>query len=162
ATMAALVLGLLIASAKNSYDTLRSELTHVSANVILLDRLMAHYGPETSEARHLLRGSVLRALDRMWPERRSQPGQLDPGAPSEDLYDRIEQLSPQSDAQRLQQPGKLRPDRRTPGSPGGRLAAVRCSEAPQLQPVTRLRRRERRGCTGVRCDKGPAHGRRVP
>src|SRR5262249_25428337 len=104
ATMGDLVLGLLIASAENSYDTLRNELTDVSANVILLDRLMAHYGPETSEARHLLRGSVLRALDRMWPERRSQPGQLDPGAPSEDLYDRIEQLSPQSDAQRLQQP----------------------------------------------------------
>src|SRR5215475_3932836 len=65
ATMAALVLGLLIASAKSSYDTLRGELTQVSANVILLDRLMAHYGPETSEARHLLRDSVLRALDRM-------------------------------------------------------------------------------------------------
>jgi len=107
ATMAALVLGLLIASAKNSYDTLRSELTQVSANVILLDRLMAHYGPETSEARDLLRRSVVHAVDQMWPEKRSRPGQLEPGAASEDLYDRIQQLSPQNDAQRLLKPQLL-------------------------------------------------------
>ena len=36
ATMAALVLGLLIASAKSSYDTQRNELTQISANIIAL------------------------------------------------------------------------------------------------------------------------------
>jgi hypothetical protein len=66
ATMAALVLGLLVASAKNFYDTQSSELTQLSANVILLDRLLARYGPETKEARDLLRGAVARALDLMW------------------------------------------------------------------------------------------------
>src|SRR5882724_3686635 len=45
-TMAALVLGLLVASAKGSYDAPSSELTQISANIVLLDRILAHYGPE--------------------------------------------------------------------------------------------------------------------
>ena len=67
ATMSALVLGLLIASAKSSYDRLSNDLTQISANLILLDRVMAHYGPETKEARALLYRSVVSALDRLWP-----------------------------------------------------------------------------------------------
>src|SRR5262252_8872408 len=46
-TMAALVLGLLVASAKNFYDTQTSELIEMSAKIVLLDRVLAHYGPET-------------------------------------------------------------------------------------------------------------------
>ena len=61
-TMAALVLGLLVASAKNFYDAQSSELTQMSANVILLDRVLAQYGPETKEARDLLRGAVASTL----------------------------------------------------------------------------------------------------
>src|SRR5262249_61513687 len=101
ATMAALVLGLLIASAKGSYDVQRSELTQISANIILLDRLMANYGPETKEARDLLRRSVARALDQMWPENRSRAARLEPGAPSEALYDALFRLSPKNEDQRL-------------------------------------------------------------
>jgi|SRR6516162_4028115 CDP-diglyceride synthetase len=51
ATTVALVLGLLVASAKSFYDTQTSEVTQLSTNVLLLDRLMAHYGPEATEAR---------------------------------------------------------------------------------------------------------------
>jgi hypothetical protein len=47
ATMAALVLGLLVATAKASYDTKSNELTEMSANTVMLDRMLAHYGPET-------------------------------------------------------------------------------------------------------------------
>src|SRR5262245_26296048 len=100
ATMSALVLGLLIASAKGSYDTQRGDLTQIASNIIVLDRLLAHYGPETKEARDLLRRSVVLALERMWPERRLQPGEFEPGAPSEALYDKIHHLAPQTDAQR--------------------------------------------------------------
>jgi hypothetical protein len=103
ATMSALVLGLLIASAKSSYDRLSNDLTQISANLILLDRVMAHYGPETKEARDLLRRSVVSALDRLWPKSRSQPVQLEPSTGTEDLYDTIHGLSPQNDAQRLRQ-----------------------------------------------------------
>lgn len=47
ATLAALVLGLLIASAKVSFDRLNDEFTQTAATVIMLDRTLADYGPET-------------------------------------------------------------------------------------------------------------------
>ena len=65
-TMAALVLGLLVASAKGSYDAQSAELTQLSANIALLDRALALYGPETKETRAMLRGVVVRILDQMW------------------------------------------------------------------------------------------------
>src|ERR1700745_826986 len=52
-TMAALVLALLINSAKSSHDVQSGEITQVAADFILLDRVLAHYGPETDEARGL-------------------------------------------------------------------------------------------------------------
>ena len=58
ATMTALVLGLLISSAKNSFDTLNSEIVETSSKIILLDRTLASYGPETKEARDLQRSEV--------------------------------------------------------------------------------------------------------
>src|SRR6516165_1391537 len=54
-TIAALVLGLLIASAKSSYDTQKNGLAQMAANVLLLDRILAHYGPETKGCRDQLR-----------------------------------------------------------------------------------------------------------
>jgi hypothetical protein len=65
-TMTAILLGLLIASAKSFYDTQNNELTEMSAKVILLDRVLAHYGPEAKEARDVLRVAVTRLLDAMW------------------------------------------------------------------------------------------------
>jgi len=103
ATMAALVLGLLIASTKSAYDSQSSELTQIAANIILLDRVLAHYGPETQDARELVRRFVVGALERMWPESRSRPVQLAPTIGSESPYDKIVQLSPQHDAQRALQ-----------------------------------------------------------
>ena len=49
-TISALVLGLLIASAKTSYDTQRSQVRELTANIILLDRVLAEYGPEANAA----------------------------------------------------------------------------------------------------------------
>jgi len=48
ATLAALVLGLLVGSAKNSFDALNTEITQSSTKVILLDRVLAAYGPGLS------------------------------------------------------------------------------------------------------------------
>jgi hypothetical protein len=101
ATMAALLLGLLVASTKGSYDTQRSELTEMSSKIIVLDRLMAHYGPETKEARDLLRRAVLSVLNRKWPESSSRPAHSEPTtAWAETLYDKTQALAPQNDAQR--------------------------------------------------------------
>ena len=104
ATLSALVLGLLIASAKGSYDAQSTELTQMSAKVILLDRILAHYGPETKDTRDLLRSSVARVLDQMWSKRPagSSPfGASSSGA--EILLDKIQELAPKDDRQRVLQ-----------------------------------------------------------
>ena len=100
-TMAALVLGLLVASAKGSYDAQSTELTQMSANIALLDRVLAHYGPEADEPRALLRAAVERLLDLLWPRAGAAPSA--PPAAGEALYEKIQALSPKSDAQRAMQ-----------------------------------------------------------
>ena len=101
ATMAALVLGLLVASAKNFFDAQSDELTKMSANVVLLDRVLAHYGPETKEARDLLHNAVARTLDLIWHQDHSE--MVPTAAGGEVIYDKIQALSPKNDAQRALQ-----------------------------------------------------------
>jgi hypothetical protein len=101
-TMAALVLGLLIASAKGSYDAQSGALLAMSANVISLDRTLALYGPEAKRPREFLHSEVVHIMDRLWPQEMSQMAQLAPtGGLSGALYDAIEGLSPKDDRQRL-------------------------------------------------------------
>jgi len=100
ATMAALVLSLLIASAKSAYDTQRSELTQVAANVILLDRVLANYGPESKDARDLLRRIVAGVVDRMAAKDGSGPVAHDlKPVGLEDFYGKIQALSPHNEGQ---------------------------------------------------------------
>jgi hypothetical protein len=103
ATIAALVLGLLIASAKSSFDTQRAQIRQLTANIILLDELLAQYGPETSTARGLLRTGLDTMVDRIWHENGSGPANAGPfkaSAAGEEFYAKLEELSPQNDAQR--------------------------------------------------------------
>ena len=79
-TMAAIVLGMLVSSAKGSYDTQRNNLTVISAKIILLDRSLAHSGPETNDARELLRTVVEQTIDRIWPQDRSRHAELAPAS----------------------------------------------------------------------------------
>jgi hypothetical protein len=102
ATMCALVLGLLIASAKTYYDTQNAELTEMSAKIVLLDRMLAHYGPETNESRALLRGVVERLIDRMWQPGGSKGSHLElAGLSAETLAEKTIGLSPKDDKQRV-------------------------------------------------------------
>src|SRR5438552_234378 len=78
ATLAALVLGLLVAAAKGTYDTQSSAVKQMSADVLLLDRVLARYRPETKEARDLLRLAVTFTRDRLWPDD-SRSASLNPG-----------------------------------------------------------------------------------
>ena len=103
-TLAALVLGLLVASAKGSFDAQSTELTQLGANVIVLDRILAHYGPESREARDLLRGDVARILDATWSTAAAAPSALETSsAGNEALYDAVQRLSPKDDRQRALQ-----------------------------------------------------------
>ena len=98
-TMAGLVLGLLVASATTSYNAQRSEVQDAASKVVLLDRVLAHYGPNANLARRTLRISVERALIRIWP-REGKPD-LAPLATAggEALIDRVADLSPKNGAQ---------------------------------------------------------------
>jgi hypothetical protein len=102
ATMAALVLGLLVASTKGAYDTQKNEVAQMAAKIVFLDRVLANYGSESAESRDLLRRSVGSAIDHMWPDKKSsQTAQLDPSvSPSEAFFNSIQKLSPQNDVQR--------------------------------------------------------------
>ena len=103
ATMAALVLGLMTASAKSSFDIQNQETVHTAADIIRLDRALARYGPETKEIRDLLRQAVAFRIHLTWPEDGSAPGNLDSPEmtrATEGLEDKIRELSPRNDFQR--------------------------------------------------------------
>src|SRR5258708_2212891 len=78
ATHAALVIGLLIASAKTSFDNKDGTIRRVASQALLLDRTLAEYGPETREARDLLRQSVATIIHQIWPDERA--GNVEPEA----------------------------------------------------------------------------------
>jgi len=104
ATMAALVLGLMVGSTKSSYDAQKSELTQMSAKIVLLDRALAHYGPETKETRDLVRRWVVRTLEQIWVEDSSWSEQAEPtSAVGDAVYDKLLELKPEDQAQRALQ-----------------------------------------------------------
>ena len=101
-TMSALLLSLLIASAKTSFDARKGELTQMAANALLLDRALAHYGPETRDIRSGLRVTVERLIDQLWTKNATfEASNYRIGG--EVLFDQIQALSPHSDAQRALQ-----------------------------------------------------------
>ena len=74
ATIAGLVLGLLVASANTTYETKSDELEELTANIVLLDTTLAQYGPEANTARNLLRLALKTLADRIWRENRAVHG----------------------------------------------------------------------------------------
>src|SRR6267143_2592326 len=101
ATMTALVLGLLVSSAKGAYDTKRSEVIQMAAKVAFLDRVLGLYGPEAAEARAGIRETVEEAVRQMWPEETRVPARLTPNTHTGNVvYSAIQGLSPHDDAQR--------------------------------------------------------------
>jgi hypothetical protein len=108
ATMTALVLGLVTASAKSSFDAVDTAVKQSATQVLALDRALARYGPETGEIRKGLRRAVGTRIDMIWPQGSSKPADLDPtraGAMprTEALADAIRDLKPQNDSQRALQ-----------------------------------------------------------
>jgi len=101
-TIAALVLGLLIASAKTSFDTQVTQIKQLTADVILLDELLAQYGTEATAVRNMLRRAVDAVADRIWNEKSSGSARKAPyeaTAEGEAFLVKLRQLSPQTDEQ---------------------------------------------------------------
>jgi hypothetical protein len=106
ATLAALVLGLLIASAKSSFDQINDEFTQAAVKVVMLDRTLASYGPETKEARELLRGIYASAVELIFSQGGKALANLD--APArlarvEQFQNMLRKLEPRNDSQRSAQ-----------------------------------------------------------
>jgi len=101
ATIAALLLGLLIAAAKGSFDTQNTQVKQITADLILLDNILAQYGPEARSIREQMRSTIGPFADQLWREK--QAGVATPfetNAAAEKVYLDIQGLSPQNDLQR--------------------------------------------------------------
>ena len=66
ATMSALVLGLLVSSAKTSFDAVNFAIAQNGARFIQLDHVLAQYGPETRAVRDQLKNSVAERVQKIW------------------------------------------------------------------------------------------------
>jgi len=103
ATMTALILGLMTASAKSAFDAQNAAVEHMAANVLALDRALAGYGPETMEIRSMLKQGISARLGISWPEEsgRAADGTQPRAANAADqLAMRLVALTPATDAQR--------------------------------------------------------------
>jgi hypothetical protein len=103
ATLAALVLGLLIASARNSFDDLNEGFRQGTAKIVTLDRVLAQYGPDAKEIREILKRSFIARVEQLFPKERTGRATLISAqhtATLEGLQQRLRALSPQNDAQR--------------------------------------------------------------
>lgn len=100
ATMSALVLGLLVSSAKGTYDTCRMEVVQIAAKVAYLDRMLEVYGEESIETRILFRKGVEDLITRVWSGSRDSHVAFSPGANTGNaIYAMLESLAPQDEKQ---------------------------------------------------------------
>jgi hypothetical protein len=99
----ALVLGLFVASAKNTFDAQNTQVRQITANIILLDVVLAQYGPDADTARNLLRRATGTLADRIWRVRGFEHAENAPfqiSGPTDAFYDVLWQLSPSTEPQR--------------------------------------------------------------
>jgi hypothetical protein len=105
AAMSALLLGLLVANAQSSYNTVSDEVDQIAANMVEIDRALASYGPAAAEARALLRQVATAEVDRIWPPDggAARADAIDPTgteAPRMQLLGLLSALPTQTDVQR--------------------------------------------------------------
>lgn len=103
ATLTALVLGLLISSSKDTFDATNTMLTQGGAKILLMDRTLANYGPESQEVRDLLRDFLGSKIAKTWPnEIKNIPAGSFTGKSvnMEEIQAALWKLVPQTDIQR--------------------------------------------------------------
>jgi hypothetical protein len=101
-TLAALVLGLLIASAKSSYDIQSNQVRRITSDIVQLDLILAHYGPGAHHSRELLRNLTDPLIDRIWHEGRTegQRAHYQSTDAGEETYAAVQGLTPDTEEQR--------------------------------------------------------------
>lgn len=104
ATLAALVLGLMVSSAKGTFDSISAGLTQITANFSNLDRTLDQYGPEANVARDQLRHSIASTLQFIWPKTKAKTGGIravELSTEIETVGDTIRRLNPNDESQRI-------------------------------------------------------------
>jgi len=103
ATLTALVLGLLVSSAKGTFDTINAGIKQMSARIVLTDRLLAQYGPETRAVREQIKASLVAGMETVWPQNgaefvvKTSAGRTNR---MDSVQVRLRELTPQTEAQR--------------------------------------------------------------
>jgi hypothetical protein len=103
ATLSAMVLGLMVASAKSSFDAQRTGMQQMAANFVVLDRGLAKYGPESEESRKALRRLVEKLLEVQSEKNVSAASSLGAtslSTESSNVYDQVRALVPKTESQR--------------------------------------------------------------
>ena len=106
ATVAALVLGLLISSAHRSYEAQQAEVQQIAVHLFQLDRALERLGPDAGDARNLLRSIVKAEVDRASETggiQRSIESPLEAQRAATVMFERITALKPADEAQRFVQ-----------------------------------------------------------
>ena len=71
--MSSLVLGLMTASLKKSFDDVDAEIHRLGTQLLVLNRTLQAYGPDADQARALLRDYTQRVLQATWPTDGARP-----------------------------------------------------------------------------------------
>jgi hypothetical protein len=106
ATLSALVLSLLIASAQSALQTQSNQIKQMTANVILLDNMLARSGADAQPVRALLRTGVQSLVDRIWREQdeaSTKAAPFEATAQADLFFDRLLKLTPHNDTERITQ-----------------------------------------------------------
>ena len=103
ATLIALIIGLLVTSAKGNYDNTTLGITQTGAKIISLDYYLSNYGPDAKVEQELVRQATASAIERVWPNESTQGADLtkmEAATGMTDVYSKIRELSPQNDSQK--------------------------------------------------------------
>ncbi len=99
-TMAAILLGLQLSSAKNSFDSQQAEVTGIAADVIIFDTTLSHSGAGSQRAREIFHRLVAQMIDGTWPDEWHTARPAAPAGTSE-LYDSVSEIIPHTEEQRI-------------------------------------------------------------
>jgi len=99
-SMFALLLSLQLSSGKTHFDAQEQDVSLLVSKALTLDRILLHYGPEAQVAREALRESAVGLLNRVWPGEQSVASSWVPTGSEDNVYDKIQALSPKDEEHR--------------------------------------------------------------
>src|SRR5262249_36915931 len=110
ATLSALVLGLLVATTKGTYDAQSAAVKDLASSAMLLDRVLERYGKETKEAkeikdiRAMLKKGALVLVKQLWPSddgEHASASEAELRMTGDVVFDKVSDLKPKGEAQTM-------------------------------------------------------------